>query len=124
MNLDCCSRHTSIPRKRRGKPTTTTTTTTLLTVGFLAVICIYNWFEMNCRFSLALTCLELRRGPGLDIHFTSIYHPTEMEGQTTITMNCIAELQNTSCLRLGIALVEEEDVADGRKVYGEVALLP
>ena len=24
MNLDCCSRHTSIPRKRRGKPTTTT----------------------------------------------------------------------------------------------------
>ena len=25
MNLDCCSRHTSIPKKRRGKPTTTTT---------------------------------------------------------------------------------------------------
>ena len=24
MNLDCCSRHTSIPRKRSGKPTTTT----------------------------------------------------------------------------------------------------
>ena len=24
MNLDCCSRHTSIPRKRRGKPTTAT----------------------------------------------------------------------------------------------------
>ena len=24
MNLDCYSRHTSIPRKRRGKPTTTT----------------------------------------------------------------------------------------------------
>ena len=25
MNLDCCSHHTSIPKKRRGKPTTTTT---------------------------------------------------------------------------------------------------
>ena len=27
IQLDCCSRHSSIPRKRRGKPTTTTTTT-------------------------------------------------------------------------------------------------